>query len=166
MDTANVDLFLSTRRLRAEIPLRGFSRLSDVLNNTPGDFLAGTLRGISDVRFSVKPLADGSVERDLVVRIQDVLMVQPLDPPTVSPGSTAERRDRILQRMVLELGDWRLEGSLHLVDCVRWVDFATANNERFLAMTQATVAMPGAEASFESSLVLVNGARVSALYEC
>ena len=36
---AIVDLYLARGRLRAELNLQGFSRLSDLFNNAPGDFL-------------------------------------------------------------------------------------------------------------------------------
>ncbi len=164
MDTATVDLFLSNRRLRAEIPMRGFKRLSDVLNNTPGHFLSGLLRGVGEVGVIDRPPLE-TEDRNLVVRLADVLFVQPLDEaqPPSSPG--AERRDRIAQRMALELGDWRLKGSLHLVDRVRWVDYATAMNDCFLAVTQASITIPVVRTLLESPFLLVNGARLSALYE-
>src|SRR5438477_108568 len=164
MDTVTVDLFLSHRCMRIDIPLRGFTRVSDVLNNTPSNFLAGSLRGVSDLPEPM-PFAEHSPARDMVVRLADVLLARPV---ASAPGSSssAERRDRILQRVVLELGDWRLTGSLHLIDSVRWTDYATAMNDRFLAVTDATVQLPYNSASLESPFLLVNGARISALYEC
>ena len=45
---ASVELFLVNCRLHAEIPMRAFTRLSDVLNNIPGLFINGTLVGVGN----------------------------------------------------------------------------------------------------------------------
>ena len=42
--TAVVDLYLARGRVRAEIPMLGFSRLSDVFNNAPGEFIGAFTR--------------------------------------------------------------------------------------------------------------------------
>jgi hypothetical protein len=163
--TSTADLYLTNCCLRAEIPMRAFTRLSDVLNNIPGMFLHGALLGIGDTN-SAAPLAADGQERDFVVRLQDVLFVCPLaDSASGSAQSSAERRDRLQQRMVLQLDGWRISGSLHLVDHVRWVDFATSANSRFIAVTEAAVSPPGGAQPVNCSFLLVNGARLSALYE-
>ena len=41
---AVVDLYLAKGRRRAEMNMQGFSRLSDVFNNAPGEFIAATVR--------------------------------------------------------------------------------------------------------------------------
>jgi hypothetical protein len=162
--TRPADLYLTNCRIRAEIPMLAFSRLSDVLNNIPGLFLHGELIGIDAIDGALAP----PDERNFVVRLHDVLFVCPLGAAAVGPSpatSTAERRDRLQQSMVVQLDGWRISGSLHLVDHIRWVDFATAANTRFIAVTNATIFPPGAAAPFECPFLLVNGARMSALYE-
>ena len=67
--------------------------------------------------------------------------------------------------MVLQVDGWRISGNLHLVDQVRWVDFATSANTRFIAVTEALVWPPSGAEPIECSFLLVNGARLSALYE-
>ena len=42
---AVVDLYLARGRLRAELPMLGFSRLSDLFNNAPGEFIGAVARG-------------------------------------------------------------------------------------------------------------------------
>ena len=39
-----VDLYLARGRLRAEISMQGFTRLSDLFNNVPGEFIGATMR--------------------------------------------------------------------------------------------------------------------------
>jgi hypothetical protein len=163
-DSATVDLYLATRRLRAEIPMRGFTRLSDVLNNTAGRFLSGKLRGLTHTDQHAGELTM-TAERDLTVRVDDVLFVQPIAATAQFASSPAEKRDRITQRMIIELGNFCLEGRLHLVDSVRWVDYATAMNDRFLAVTDASVWSTDDGPPIETKFVLVNGARLTALYE-
>ena len=66
---AVVDLYLARGKLRAEIPMLGFSRLSDVFNNAPGEFIGASMRTASTIN------ATGHVRRDLVVRMRDVRLV-------------------------------------------------------------------------------------------
>lgn len=163
--TTTVDLYLANSRLRAELPSRGFGRLSDVLNNLPSAFINGTLLQVSEPTESGEPTVERQA-RNLVVRLQDVLFVRPLDETSEAPtAATAERRDRLQQRMVVQLDDWRIIGNLHLVDQVRWLEFVTAANSRFVPMTQVAVLPPGHGESIECPFVLVNGARLSAIYE-
>jgi hypothetical protein len=163
--TTTVDLYLTNSRLRAEIPMLAFTRLSDVLNNIPGMFLHAALLGTGDASSGGALAADG-LKRDFVVRLQDLLFVCPLtDGTSGPPPSSAERRDRLQQRMVLQLDGWRISGSLHLVDHVRWVDFATSVNTRFIAVTEAVIGPPGGAEPIGCPFLLVNGARLSAIYE-
>ena len=163
--TTTVDLYLANSRLRAELPTRGFSRLSDVLNNLPSAFINGTLLYVTDPTSGGEPVAERQA-RNLVVRLQDVLFVRPLEETSEAPTApTVERRDRLQQRMVVQLDDWRIIGNLHLVDQVRWLEFVTAANSRFVPMTQAAVLPPAHGVPIECPFLLVNGARLSAIYE-
>ena len=47
---AVVDLYLARGRLRAELPMQGFARLSDLINNTPGEFIGATMRMAESTR--------------------------------------------------------------------------------------------------------------------
>jgi hypothetical protein len=51
------------------------------------------------------------------------------------------------------------------VDRVRWVDFMATTSNRFLAVTDATISPPGSDRPVRCPFLLVNGERVSALYE-
>ncbi|TME37655.1 MAG: hypothetical protein E6I75_08160 [Chloroflexi bacterium] len=155
--TAVVDLYLARGRVRAEIPMLGFSRLSDVFNNAPGEFIGAFTRMSSSA-------ADQSlVRRDLVVRLRDVRLVRPIEEQMAI--SLAARRERLPARVVLDLDDWQVTGDLHLVDRIPWLDFATGARSRFISVSNASVRFVGVAEPLECDYLLVNGARISALFE-
>jgi hypothetical protein len=156
---AVVDLYLARGRLRAEIPMQGFSRLSDLFNNAPGDFIGAY------THMTASASGDASaVRRELVVRLRDVRLVRPIDEGP-SPIVLAAHRERIPARVVLDLDDWQVTGDIHLVDRVRWLDFATGARNRFISVNNASVRFVGVPEPLECEYLLVNGARISALYE-
>jgi hypothetical protein len=140
-----------------------FSRISDLFNNAPGEFLSATISGLGGP--SAATLGPQAVApRESVFRLCDVLFVRPLE--MQAPTSVQhEHRDRLPQRMVLEVGDWRLFGDLHLIDSIRWIDFMISANKRFMPVTRARLCAPGSDVPMDAGFVLVNGQRVSALYE-
>jgi hypothetical protein len=152
---AVVDLYLARGRLRAEIPMQGFARLSDRFNNAPGEFIAASMRLAS---------MTGEVRRDLVVRLRDVRLVRPIDErPT--PVTLGVRRERLPARVVIDLDDWQVTGDLHLVDRIPWLDFVTGVRNRFISVSNASVRFVGVADPLECEYLLVNGAGISALYE-
>jgi hypothetical protein len=156
--TAVVDLYLARGRLRAEIPMQGFTRLSDLFNNAPGEFVGAFTHMASTAG------SGGVVRRDLVVRLRDVRLVRPIEeqPGSVTLGAY---RDRLPARVVLDLDDWQVTGEIYLVDRVRWLDFATGARNRFISVNNASVRFVGVAEPLECEYLLVNGARISALYE-
>jgi hypothetical protein len=155
---AIVDLYLARGRLRAEIAMQGFSRLSDLFNNVPGEFLGASMRMASTA-------GDGGVvRRDLVVRVRDVRLVRPIDEGRTGPRVAAQR-ERIPARVVMDLDDWQVTGEVHLVDRIPWLDFAMASRNRFISVSNASVRFVGVAEPLECAYLLVNGARISALYE-
>jgi hypothetical protein len=155
---AVVDLYVARGKLRAEIPMLGFSRLSDVFNNAPGEFIGASMRTASTIN------ATGYVRRDLVVRLRDVRLVRPIEEPS-GPVWLGAHRDRLMARVVMDLDDWQVTGDVHLVDRIRWLDFAAAVQNRFLSVSNASVRFVGVAEPLECAYMLVNGARISALYE-
>jgi hypothetical protein len=155
---AVVDLYLARGRLRAEVTMLSFSRLSDRLNNTPGDFIGASMRMASTTSDS------GSVRRDLVVRLRDVRMVRPIEESS-GPASLSARRERVPTRVVIDLDDWQVTGDVHLVDRIPWLDFAAGAQNRFISVSNASVRFVGVADPLECEYLLVNGARISALYE-
>ena len=155
---AVVDLYLARGRLRAELPMQGFSRLSDLFNNAPGEFIGAAMRMASTAgEIAV-------VRRDLVVRLRDVRLVRPIEEQR-GPISLAARRERLPAQLVMDLDDWQVTGEVHLVDRIPWLDFATASRNRFISVSNASVRFVGVAEPLECQYLLVNGARISALYE-
>lgn len=158
--TALVDLYMAHGRVRAELAMHGYSRLSDLFNNAPGPFIAASVR-----MAAVAPDAPlGVTRRDLVVRLRDVRLVRPIEerPAVVSPTA---RRERLPARVVMELDDWQVTGDVHLVDRIPWLDFVQAAQNRFVSVSNASVRFVGIAEPLECEYLLVNGARVSTLYE-
>jgi hypothetical protein len=157
---ALVDLYMGHGRLRAEIPMQGYSRLSDLFNNAPGEFIAASMRMAAATGDSAV-----SIERhDLVVRLRDVRLVRPIEerPAFAAPGA---RRERLPARVVMQLDDWQVTGDVFLVDRIPWLDFVHAVQNRFLSVSNASVRFVGLAEPLECEYLLVNGARVSTLYE-
>ena len=67
--------------------------------------------------------------------------------------------------MVLDLDDCQVTGDLHLVDRIPWLDFATGARSRFISVSNASVRFVGVAEPLECDYLLVNGARISALFE-
>jgi hypothetical protein len=154
---AVVDLYLARGRLRAELAMQGFTRLSDLFNNAPGEFIGASLRLASVT-------GEMSVRRDLVVRLRDVRLVRPID-EYAGPTSLNARRERFPTRVVIDLDDWQVTGDVHLVDRIPWLDFATGVGNRFISVSNASVRFVGVAEPLECEYLLINGARISALYE-
>ena len=155
-NVAVIDLYLSHGRIRAEIPLQGFTRLSDLFNNAPGEFIGATMRMAS---------TGGEVRRDLVVRLRDVRLVRPIDEGRGVHMPQAARRERVPARVVIDLDDWQVTGDVQLMDRIPWLDFAVASRNRFISVNNASVRFVGVPEPLECDYLLVNGARISALYE-
>jgi hypothetical protein len=155
---AVVDLYLARGRLRAEMPMLGFSRLSDLFNNAPGEFIGASMRMAATINDA------GVVRRDLVVRLRDVRLVRPIE-ENAGPVWLGAHRDRLVTRVVIDLDDWQVTGEVHLVDRIRWLDFAASVQNRFISVSNASVRFVGVAEPLECEYMLVNGARISALYE-
>jgi hypothetical protein len=157
---AVVDLYLARGRLRAELSMQGFARLSDLFNNTPGDFIAANLQ----MAAAAPGMTMTFERRELAVRLRDVRLVRPIDE---RPGSRAnpQWRERIPARVVMDLDDWQVSGDIYLLDRIPWLDFITAARNRFISVSRASVRFVGVAEPLECDYLLVNGARVSALYE-
>lgn len=159
INIAVVDLYLARGRLRAEIPMHGFSRLSDLFNNAPGEFIAAHMRlsTVAEEDISV-------VRRELVVRLRDVRLVRPIEERQAAQPS-ATYRDSVQARVVFDLDDWQVTGSLYLMERVRWLDFLVGMRNRFIAVSDASVRFVGVAEPLECEYLLVNGACISALHE-
>ncbi len=141
--------------------MQGFNRLSELFNNARGEFIGASMRMTSvtdDLSLSVVN------RRDLVVRLRDIRLVRPIDEGN-GPRWPLTPVGRIPARIVLDLDDWQVTGSVHLVDTIPWLDFAATIQNRFVAVTNASVRFVGVAEPLECEFLLVNGTRVSAVYE-
>src|SRR5206468_2194309 len=109
---AIADLYLARGRIRAELNMQGFSRLSDLFNNAPGDFIGATMRMAAATPGEAPHLT--FERRDLVVRLSEVRLVRPIEenPSIPSPN---EWRERLPARVVLDVDDWQVTGDIFLV---------------------------------------------------
>jgi hypothetical protein len=153
-----VDLYLARGRLRAELAMQGFSRISDLFNNAPGEFMGASMRMASLVG------EVNVVRRELVVRVRDVRLVRPIE-EHAGPVDLAAHRARTSARVVMDLDDWQVTGDVHPLDRIPWLDFAMAVRNRFITVSDASVRFVGVAEPLECPFLLVNGARISALYE-
>ncbi len=78
--------------------MQGFSRLSDLFNNAPGEFIGATMRMASTT---------GEVRRDLVIRLRDVRLVRPIDEGRGAHTPQAAHRQRLPARVVMDLEQQR-----------------------------------------------------------
>jgi hypothetical protein len=159
---AIADLYLARGRIRAELNMQGFGRLSDLFNNAPGDFIGATMRMAAATTGEAAHLT--FERRELVVRLSEVRLVRPIEENPSVP-SPADWRERLAARVVMDVDDWQVSGDIFLVDRIRWLDFMTAVRNRFISVSHASVRFVGVAEPLECEYLLVNGARVSALYE-
>jgi hypothetical protein len=156
--TAIVDLYMARGRVRGEIQMQGYDQLWELFNNAPGEFMGAALRmaSVGDLRTSIR--------RDLVVRLRDVRLVRPVDEFPGNPWPITHV-GRIPARIVMDLDEWQVTGDVHLVDRIPWLDFAATAYNRFIPVTNASVRFVNVAEPLECEFLLVNGTRISALYE-
>jgi hypothetical protein len=65
----------------------------------------------------------------------------------------------------MDLDDWQVTGDIYLVDRISWLDFMVATRNRFISVSRASVRFVGVAEPLECDYLLVNGARISSLYE-
>ncbi|MEA2639553.1 MAG: hypothetical protein QOF51_947 [Chloroflexota bacterium] len=160
-DSALLEVFLAQRRIRVEVPLQGFERVSDLLNSRAQELISGSmLLGAADLPGGSTQA--GGEAREILIRVADARLVCPIVEPS-HPES--RRRERIRQRVVLEIDEWQVTGDVHLLDRVPWIDFLTAYRNRFLPITSTSVRFGVQPTTVQYDALLVNGARLSALYE-
>lgn len=164
MASAVVDLYFGQRRVRAEIPLQGFQRVSELFTHFAGEFMAGKIRTISAIA-DAGPGEASEVARDMLFRVRDVALIRPLDEPPLGPVAPGLARERVRVPVALEVRGWHVDGDLYLADRVPWIDFMTAAKNQFLPISRAVVRFEDAPSALECDLLLVNGAHISLIYE-
>jgi len=144
--------------------MKGFNRVSDLLNNAQPEFLAGA------VKLSTGGLAPGfsdeiSTASELVIRRSEIRIVHPIQEPVSGTADAGEHRSRLRVNVVCDVGEWQVSGVLYLMDRIAWVDFLSAMRDRFLPFTNARVRSGEDGTGTHHEFILVNAARISALYE-
>ena len=148
--------------VRGIVELGRIRRLSDLLNH------AGTTH-LTLVDGEVLPFGSREWPRSrprLYLNKADVLFLHPTasgDVPRSLPGLVV---DKIPVAVGLYVGDYHIEGSLHLVDRLPWEEYLNVLRDRFLILTDATVtrAVSGEEVA-RVGFVGVNREHLSVLYE-
>jgi hypothetical protein len=161
-NVALVDLYVPGRRIRAEVGIGNFGRLSDALNNSPSAYLSGVTQMSADILPSrLSPWSES--QRDMVVPLAAVQMVVPIQEPSAAPNQPALMRDRMTVVTEIDVDVWRLTGTLYLIDRVRWSDYLASVRNRFVPLSHVRIQLAGTTDVFVSDLVLVNGVCITAL---
>jgi len=147
--------------LRGVVDLGRMRRLSDVLNHVAVSYLPVLDAQLlpSGAREWPRPQAR------LYVNKVDLLLVHPAADsplPTAPPGLIVSK---LRAPVGLYVGEYRLEGIVHLADRVPWEQFLSVLRDRFLAITEASITRVTTGEPVDSpGFVAVNRERVSALY--
>ena len=165
MSTAVVDIYLAGPRIRAEIPMSGFSRVADIFNGLIQDERRAPGMRLRAKLLDVDPQHRAVEAPDLGIWPQDIRLVHPISEPPSSPEAGEERRDRVAVKVMLYVDAWQFSGTLYLIDRVPWVDFMATTRDQFVPVTNASVRFETEAEPTAYSFLLVNGARISAVYE-
>lgn len=147
--------------LRGIVELGRLRRLSDVLNHVAASYVPVLDAELmpSGAREWPRPQAR------LYVNKADLLFVHPTadSPPfTPPPGLVVSK---LRAPLGLYVGEYRVEGIVHLPDRVPWEQYLSVLRDRFLAITEATITHAATGEPVESAgFVAVNRERISALY--
>jgi hypothetical protein len=148
--------------VRGIVELGRIRRLSDLLNH-PGTTHFTLVDG------EVLPFGAREWPRSrprLYLNKADVLFLHPTatgDTPHSPPGLVV---DKIPVAVGLYVGDYHIEGTLHVVDRLPWEQYFSVLRDRFLLLTDAAIAraVSGEEVA-RVGFVGVNRERLSVLYE-
>jgi hypothetical protein len=147
--------------LRGVVDLGRMRRLSDVLNHVAAGYL---------------PVVDGELMPSgarewprprprLYVNKADLLFVHPTansSLPAAPPGLTVSK---LRAPVGLYVGEYLLEGIVHVADRVPWEQYLSVVRDRFLAITEASIVRVTTGEPVESAgFVAVNREHVTALY--
>jgi hypothetical protein len=148
--------------LRGLVELRGSVRLTDVLNQSASPVLVLVEGDVLPVGAAERP----ATPRPLVVNKAEVLLAYPA--VEAEPAGTAAglRVPRFRLDVGMHLGEYQVQGTIHLPDIVAWTQYLAALRGRFLPLTGASVRRAATgELLATASYVAVNRDRLSVLYE-
>ena len=140
-------------------PHAGLHRLSELFNNAPGEFIGASMRMAST---SATRSASSAATWWCVCATCGWCARSRRTPVRCGRGRIASA---VPARVVMDLDDWQVTGDMHLVDRIPWLDYAATAQNRFISVSNASVRFVGVAEPLECEYLLVNGARISALYE-
>ena len=161
--TAVVDLYLARERVRGEIPVGAFSRVSDLLNSGVSVFVGGRALMIA----GPSPAgADGWMisSADFAIPLSAIRLVVPVVEPPRDAVPAGLRHEREPLPATLGVEEWHVSGILHLLDRVHWADFLASAQGKFIPVSGATIRYGDTSASVEADFALINGSRITALF--
>jgi hypothetical protein len=148
--------------VRGIVELGRIRRLSDLLNH------AGTTH-LTLVDGEVLPFGSREWPRSrprLYLNKADMLFLHPTaagDAPYSPPGLVV---DKIPVAVGLYVGEYHIEGTLHMVDRLPWEQYFSVLRDRFLILTDATITRAvGGEEVASVGFIGVNREHLSVLYE-
>jgi len=147
--------------LRAIVDLGRMRRLSDVLNHVAAGYLPVLDAELMPHGAREWPRAQAR----LYVNKADLLFVHPTADSPLPSAPHGLVVSKLRAPVGLYLGEYRLEGIVHLADRVPWEQFLSVLRDRFLAITDASITRVTTGEPIESTgFVVVNREHVSALY--
>lgn len=161
--TAVVDLYLAHERIRGEIPVGSFSRVSDLLNSGVSVYVAG--RALMIDSFSPGgPEGWQMSGADFAIPLASIRMVVPVVEPPRGKVPAGLIREREQLDAHLEVEEWHMSGVLHLMDHVNWADLLASAQGKFVPLSRAVIRYESTSETADADLVLVNGSRITALF--
>ena len=147
--------------VRGRATLGRIGRLSDLLNQTSLGFL-----GLADAEGRA-PGADAWAPLGAHVSVnKDEILFTYATQGTGPTGMAGMRVEKFPVAVGLYLGDYRLQGSLYLLDRVPWEDLLSGLRERFIPLTDVAIGYLGSDvAPTTVNFVAVNKDRISLLSE-
>jgi hypothetical protein len=147
--------------LRGVVELGRMRRLSDVLNQAAASYLP-----VHDAELMPSGAREWPRPRArLYVNKADLLFVHPTADSPLPAAPAGLIVSKLRAPVGLYVGEYRLEGIVHLADRVPWEQFLSVIRDRFLAITEASITRVTTGETVESAgFVAVNREHVSALY--
>lgn len=147
--------------LRGLVEIRGATRLTDVLNHAASPLLALAAGDVLPVGAREWPV----LLRPIILTKAEILLAYPTSEAEAVIPAAGLRLPNFTHDVVMHLGAYQVQGTLHLPDAVALAQFFSVVRERFLPLTRATIrrAVDG-ETVAAASYVVVNRERMKLVY--
>jgi hypothetical protein len=147
---------------RGLVELRGSTHFIDVLNQSATAAMSILNGEILPIGATQWPEARAR----LILNKAEILFAHPVGDAAERVIAVDQGIQRYAVRIGLHLGEYHVQGTLHLPDRVAWEQYLTALRDRFLALTGVTItrALDGTTVGTAASAA-VNRERLTVLYE-